>query len=62
MPLPEPNSGENKDEFLSRCMSDEKMKQEYSNNAQRYAVCNAIFKEKKNESKKNSRKAIRKGA
>lgn len=38
MPIPKPNTGENETDFISRCMSDEKMKSEY-NEEQRLAVC-----------------------
>jgi hypothetical protein len=38
MPIPKPNTGENEIDFISRCMSDEKMKSEY-NEEQRLAVC-----------------------
>ena len=39
MPIPKRNPGENKDDFITRCMSDEKMKSEYTDESQRYAVC-----------------------
>jgi hypothetical protein len=39
MPIPNPGEKESKDEFLSRCMSDPKMGEEYPDNKQRYAVC-----------------------
>ncbi len=39
MPLPVPNSGESQDEFISRCMSNESMKEEFPDSKQRYAVC-----------------------
>lgn len=39
MPLPKPNKGESEDQFISRCMSDEKMKSEYGKKDQRVAVC-----------------------
>jgi hypothetical protein len=39
MPLPNRGDNESKDEFTSRCMSDEKMNSEYPNSSQRYAVC-----------------------
>ena len=38
MPIPKPNTGENETDFISRCISDEKMKSEY-NDEQRLAVC-----------------------
>src|SRR5690606_39204725 len=39
MPLPKPNDGETKEEFLDRCMADETMQEEFPDEAQRYAVC-----------------------
>lgn len=39
MPIPSKNKDENKNNFMSRCMSDTKMKQEYPDNKQRTAVC-----------------------
>lgn len=39
MPIPTPNKDENKQAFLSRCMSSEVMKEEYPDNKQRVAVC-----------------------
>lgn len=49
MPIPTPNSGESKDDFISRCMSNETMKKEYSadpDNNQRYAICISKWEEK----------------
>jgi hypothetical protein len=40
MPIPKPEPGESKDEFLDRCMSDPKMVSEYGDD-QRFAVCSA---------------------
>lgn len=39
MPVPKRGGSESKSEFLSRCMSDEKMNSEYPEGSQRYAVC-----------------------
>jgi len=39
MPIPSKNKDEDKNNFMSRCMSDSKMKQEYPDNKQRTAVC-----------------------
>lgn len=39
MPLPNRKKDENKDSFISRCMSDETMKTEYPNEKQRVAIC-----------------------
>jgi hypothetical protein len=41
MPIPKPNQGENKDAFITRCMSNETMKEEYPTTSQRFAVCTA---------------------
>ena len=40
MPLPRKGKKESKDEFVSRCMSDPKVKNEFPDNDQRFAVCN----------------------
>lgn len=47
MPIPKPESNENKQKFLQRCMSDETMKKEYSNTQQRIAVCLSQTKKSK---------------
>ena len=39
MPIPSKKSQENKKDFLSRCMGDETMKQEYPEAKQRVAIC-----------------------
>lgn len=39
MPIPNPNPNEDKQKFVSRCMSSEVMKKEYPDQAQRTAVC-----------------------
>jgi len=39
MPLPRRNKGENKSDFVSRCMGDSKVKSEFPNQKQRVAVC-----------------------
>jgi phage anti-repressor protein len=39
MPLPNKGEKETKQEFISRCMSDEKVVKEFPDNKQRYAVC-----------------------
>lgn len=46
MPLPKREQGESKSEFMDRCMSDDKMKHEYSDSIQRLAVCNALGRKK----------------
>ena len=39
-PLPTPNSGEGRDDFLNRCMANATMVDEYPDEDQRYAICN----------------------
>lgn len=43
MPLPNKTKGESKDDFVSRCMIDEKMKSEFPDSLQRLAVCNKQY-------------------
>jgi hypothetical protein len=38
MPIPKPKAEETEQEYISRCMSDEKLKDEYPDD-QRYAIC-----------------------
>lgn len=39
MPIPSRKDGEERQQFISRCMSDDKMKEEYKDSGQRIAVC-----------------------
>lgn len=39
MPLPSPKKTENQEQFIQRCMSDDKMVIEYKRKDQRLAVC-----------------------
>lgn len=43
MPIPQPTPTETKDEFISRCMADPKMNEEYQDESQRFAVCNSSY-------------------
>lgn len=45
MPIPQPKDNESRNEFMQRCMSDEKMINEYPSE-QRAAICNTAFDEK----------------
>lgn len=47
MPVPDKQSNEDKEKFVSRCMSSEIMKQEYPDSKQRVAVC--LGQSKKNK-------------
>ena len=40
MPLPQQGEKESKKDFISRCMSDPKVNEEFPDNSQRFAVCN----------------------
>lgn len=53
MPIPKPKPYERRNEFISRCMSDDKMKSEYSRD-KRLAVCSAAFETKLNINQKIS--------
>lgn len=39
MPIPEKQPNESTEQFIGRCMNDEKMNNEYPDYQQRYAVC-----------------------
>lgn len=43
MPLPTPNTDESRDDFISRCMGNDKMVEEFSDTSQRNAVCQSQF-------------------
>lgn len=45
MPLPQPKPDEDKDEFISRCMSDDTMQEEFPSEDQRRAVCETQWEE-----------------
>ena len=43
MPLIKPNATESRPQFMSRCMGDDKMRSEFPENTQRFAVCSNQF-------------------
>lgn len=43
MPLPKPNAGESESDFMTRCMGDDKVRQEFPTISQRTAVCLSNF-------------------
>ena len=47
MPLPSPKGRQPEDSFVSNCMSDDKMKKEFPNQKQRFAVCKSQYKRAK---------------
>lgn len=46
MPIPKPHQNEDKQKFVSRCMSDEVMKKDYTDTKQRVAICLGQTKKK----------------
>jgi soluble P-type ATPase len=48
MPIPKRRGNENENDFMQRCMSDEKMKSEYDQE-QRISICKTAFTELANE-------------
>lgn len=50
MPIPQPEKNEDRQKFVSRCMSDETMKKDYKDTKQRIAVCLSQIKRDKSQS------------
>ena len=46
MPIPKPKQGESRSDFMGRCLSSDIMQQDYTDNAQRFAVCSTAFDNK----------------
>ena len=46
MPLPTPNTGEDRKDFMARCMGNPTMIKEYPNADQRLAVCAVQYRKK----------------
>jgi len=46
MPIPKPRENEGRNEFVSRCMSNDVMKREYPDAKQRVAICYAAWRKK----------------
>lgn len=55
MPLPTPNKGESKDDFMDRCMGNDTMVEEYPEEDQRYAVCESQWGKKSKEGEREYR-------
>jgi hypothetical protein len=49
MPLLKPKEKETREDFMSRCMSDDKTTSEFPTTEQRLAVCNSQYKNKTKE-------------
>ncbi len=47
MPIPEPESDEEEEEFMERCMENDIIQMEFKNNEQRVAVCNSLWETEK---------------
>lgn len=45
--MPTPRPSEKEDEFISRCMGDEKALNDFPDEAQRFAVCSSLWEESK---------------
>ena len=56
MPLPEPKPQEEKEEFISRCMSDDIMNKEFPKKDQRAAVCYKQWNKKNEGESRNTDK------
>lgn len=55
MPLPEPNLNEDRNDFISRCASDDETLKEFPDSNQRIAVCTSIYdRDKKLDSHSNA--------
>jgi len=46
MPLPSPEKGETRKDFINRCMKDKRMIKEFKDRSQRFAVCNSLYDKK----------------
>ena len=44
MPLPKPREGESQEDWISRCMSNETMQEDFEDREQRLAVCYSIWR------------------
>jgi len=44
--MPSPSPEENEQDFISRCMSSEEMKNKHPDNKERYAVCKSFWDNK----------------
>jgi len=49
MPIPTPEPDETRGDFITRCMLDETMRQEYRDSVQRYAICSQTYDDAKRE-------------
>ena len=55
MPIPKPRPSEQRDDYIGRCMGDDTMIQDFSSQAQRFAVCLSTWNRRdKSEDKDNA--------
>ena len=47
MPLPQPEKKEEQKDFMSRCLADKKVREEFKDFKQRVAVCLTTYKDSK---------------
>ena len=59
MPIPKPNAGESRSNFMSRCMGDKTMTDEYGKD-QRLAVCSASYNSKEEEQVNDEKREVSK--
>lgn len=57
MPIPKPKTGESRSNFMSRCMGDETMTEEYDTD-QRLAVCNSSYDSKGEEQVNDTKREV----
>lgn len=61
MPLIKPKDGEEKKDWMDRCLANPVMNDEYPDSKQRYAVCSSIWKNKKEKKMATNRKDLENG-
>jgi hypothetical protein len=61
MPLPSPKKKETEQEFVSRCMGDDMMNQDFKDQKQRAAVCYSQYKKRIKNKGEASWDDVRKG-
>lgn len=61
MPLPSPSKKETEQEFVSRCMGDEMMNEDFKDQKQRAAVCYSQYKKRIKNKGEASWDDVRKG-
>jgi hypothetical protein len=59
MPLPKPRQGENRSEFISRCMSNDNVQNESANNDQALAICSSLWEDRSMNTQDKLLKSIR---